>query len=286
MRNLQARKWISPSLLALLGLTLWLLFLPSGLVRADPPDPPPPTPVWEKLDPPYPPSEVSPPLAPLSVQGTLKAFQAVADAEVRQGNPAENFGIEPIMGAGYDNYTPENRLIQRALLRFDVSHFLPPGSTIHQATLSLYMVGYCDVGSSTFQTYRVTDDWFELTTTWNNQPSFAEGYGSTVIPVGGTTFGWYTFDVTALVQAWVNGDYPEYGLMIRGPEAPPYQCAFREFLTKGGGGFNSAPELVVDYTAPPPALAVSQNDLTFLHQCGIGAPAPLPQVIAVQSNDE
>jgi hypothetical protein len=271
---------------ALLGLTLLLMFVPGRSTQADLPDPTPPTPVWKELEPLLPPPEGSPPPAPISVQGVSKTFQAVADSEVRQGNPTENYGIEPTMGAGYDNYTSEHRLIQRALLHFDVSTFLPPGTTIHQATLQLYMVGYCDAVSTSYQAYRITDDWSELTTTWNNQPSFAEGYGSTVIPgPPGEPWDWYTFDVTALVQAWINGNYPEYGLMIRGPESPPYQCAFRDFLTKGGGGYTVAPELVVDYTLPAPALAVSQNDVVFLHQCGIGAPDPAPRVIAVQSND-
>jgi hypothetical protein len=271
---------------ALLGLTLVLMFVPGRSTQADLPDPTPPTPVWKELEPLLPPPEGPHPPAPISVQGVSKTFQAVADSEVRQGNPTENYGIEPTMGAGYDNYTSEHRLTHRALLHFDVSTFLPPGTTIHQATLQLYMVGYCDAVSTSYRAYRITDDWSELTTTWNNQPSFAEGYGSTVIPgPPGEPWDWYTFDVTALVQDWISGDHPEYGLMIRGPESPPYQCAFRDFLTKGGGGYTVAPELVVDYTLPAPALAVSQNEVVFLHQCGIGAPDPAPRVIAVQSND-
>jgi len=284
MKSSYASKWTLTLLLLILNLILWLIFLPGDSAQADLPPPPPSTPAWERLSLPYPPERALPPPAPWSVQGTLKTFQAVADAEVRQGHPAENYGITSTMSAGYDDYTPEKRLIQRALLRFDVSTFLPPGTTVHQATARLYMVGYCDTGSRTFQAYRIAENWSELTTTWNSQPSFAEGYGSTTIPIGPTTFGWYSFDVTALVQAWVNGDYPEDGIMIRGPESAQ-RCAFREFLTKGGGGYTAAPQLAVDYTAPAPALAVSDNDLVFFHQCGAGAPAPAPQVIAIQSND-
>lgn len=277
------------ALVVLVAAVLCLVLRPFDSVNAGPPDPP-PTLVWERLEPPYPPTEVPSPAVWIAAQGTSKTFHAVADAEVQQGNPMENYGIEPTMGIGYDNYTSEKHLIQRALLHFNVSAFLPPGTTIHQATLRLYMVGYCDVGSSSFRVHRVADDWSELTVSWNNQPSSAEGYGQAVIPAPPPppppgTWDWYNFDVTSLAQSWVNGDYPEYGLMIRGPETTPYPCAFRNFLTKGGGGYTVAPELAVDYTLPAPAMAVSQNDVIFLHQCGVGAPAPSPQVVAVQSND-
>jgi hypothetical protein len=208
MKTLHTNKWISALLSTLLGLTLLLALFPGDPVQADPP-PPPPIPVQERLDPPYPPNvpeEASSRPVPLSVQGTKEEFYAVADTEVWQGSPSENRGTEPLMSAGYDRHTEENRLRQRAPLRFDISSFLPSGTTIHTAALWLYMAGYCDVGSSTFRVYRVAEDWSELTATWNNQPSYAEGYGSTVISVGTAASGWYQFDVTNLVQSWVNGD--------------------------------------------------------------------------------
>jgi hypothetical protein len=33
------------------------------------------------------------------------------------------------------------------------------------------------------------------------------------------TWGWYTFDVTDVVRGWVDGSFPNYGLMVRGPES-------------------------------------------------------------------
>jgi hypothetical protein len=129
-------------------------------------------------------------------------------------------------------------LVRRLLLHFDLSTHLPQGTTIYRA-------------------HRVVDEWSELSVTWTNQPASAEGYGSTAIPLA---FGWYSFDVTALVQARMNGTAAENGIMIRGPESPPYACAYREFYSKGGGGYGEAPELLVEYTTPAPALAASQNE--------------------------
>ncbi|MBN1220249.1 MAG: DNRLRE domain-containing protein [Anaerolineae bacterium] len=262
--------------------TLFLALLSTQLVEANPPDPPPPTLVWQKREPIFPPPEGEAWSPEIAAQGLVRTFKTVADAEVRQRNPTTNYGIEPTMGAGYDNYTAERRLRHRSLLDFNVATFLPPGTVIHQATLRLYMVGYCDTGSTTYRAHRISSDWSEMGVTWNNQPPLAEGYGSRVIPAP-SPWGWYTFNVTSLVQAWINGVYPEYGIMIQGPESPPYACAFRDFLTKGGGGVSSAPELIVDYTLPAPAINVSKNNVTFFHQCD--TPGPIPQTIAVQSND-
>ncbi len=271
----------------LLGLVLLLMLLSSNTTKADPPDPPPsspPTPDWGKQEPVFPPPEGEPWSPSIATQGVVRTFNAVADAEVRQGNPNTNYGIDPFVGAGYDNVV-EHRLKHRALLDFNTTTYLPPGTVIHQATLRLYMSGYCDyVYQTSYRAYRIANGWSEMGVTWNNQPSFAEGYGSRLIPAS-PAWGYYNFDVTNLVQTWFDGSYPEYGIMIRGPESPPYDCAYRDFRSKGGGGFTSAPQLVVDYTLPAPAVSASKNVISIFHQCGVGAPDPAPQTIEVQSNN-
>jgi hypothetical protein len=253
---------------------------PSSAVSAqvDSLQPTPDTAVQTRLDPAYTSPALSPPNLAASIQGTLRTFSAVADTDVQESNPTVNYGIQPFMHVGYDDVF-ENTANARSLVRFNVTHFLPAGTVIHQATLQLYLAGYCDYGSSTYYAHRIADDWSELTATWNNQPAFAEGYGSANIPV--VADAWATFDVTALAQAWANGAYPDHGIMIRGPE-PAADCASRIFLTKGGGGFTVAPGLVVDYTLPPSTLSVSETDLTLYRQCGSGLSAA--QSITLQSN--
>lgn len=262
-----------------LNLTLLLSMSSGGFAQVETPEPPMGL-VWDS-SPPYP-TNISPEGAePLSATGTLRTFSAVADAEVREANATTNFGIEPTFRAGYDNYV-DNGLKSRALIRFDTTTFLPENTIIHSATMKLYFTGYCDALTTTYQAYRITDDWFEMSVNWNNQPGFAEAYGSQAIPTT-PSWGYYAFDVTSLVQDWVNGAAPENGIMLRGPEAPSYACAYRDFLSKGGGGFTAEPILEVDYTLPATALAVSQTSVVVYHQCG--SPLPAPVVIGVESND-
>lgn len=261
-----------------LNLTLLLSISSGGLAQTETPEPP-PVPVWE-TSPPYP-TNVVDEAKPATALGTVRTFSAVADAEVRQANAATNFGIEPTFRAGYDNYV-DNGLISRALIRFDTSTYLPPNTTIHSATMKLYFTGYCDLQTTAYQAYRITDDWFEMSVNWNNQPGIGEAYGSQSIP-SSPSWGYVDFNVTSLVQKWVNGVSPENGVMVRGPEAPPYDCAYRQFLSKGGGGFTAAPVLVVDYTLPATALSVSQASIDIFHECGTALPAPV--VIGLASND-
>lgn len=254
--------------------------------------PTPPSPQIASLSP-YHPRPISvAPAAQLqaAAQGTTQVFPAVADAEVREGSPAAPLGITGTLGVGYANIASEpdfSGKIHRALLDFDLATYLPPGTTIHQAQLQLSLAGYCDYfPTSLLSVYRVSEPWTELGVTWATQPAFAESYGATSVPmpplnpsdppfiVG--------FDVTALAQAWVAGQQPEYGLMLRGPETTRYDCAFRSFLSKGGGGFTEAPRLVVDYTLPAPALLAPDGDQQLARDaCG---ETPAPRAVRLASN--
>lgn len=86
---------------------------------------------------------------------------------------------------------------------------LPEGATLESATLNLYV----DVpNGQTICVHRVTNSWDELTVTWNN---FGGAFNAAVV----NTFvadasGWKTVDITSLVQAWLDGTYPNYGLLI------------------------------------------------------------------------
>lgn len=290
MRNSVNRKTLLHLLFAFFGFVLLFISLFANQVFAEPVNQSTPTKLWQHL-PLYAtidkPNQTGASSTSITAQGTSRTFYAVADAEVRQANPNQNFGIDPVLGVGYSDAI-DNKVItltRRSLLHFAIATHLPTGTVIHQAMLRLYVHQSCDVTVPPYLPYsihRITTPWKEMSVTWNNQPSTVAASGPIDIP---PTVDTYTFDVKDLVQSWVDGQQPELGLMLQGPEAAPVGCAFRTFLSKGGGGFKFAPELIVDYSLPAPTLSISQNELTFHHLCGIGASTPVSQILTLQSND-
>jgi hypothetical protein len=151
------------------------------------------------------------------------------------------------MWAGYDDYLNPDGMIARSLIKFNIAG-LPGSQIITKATLRVYLVASWDFPNTyrTITTYRVTSNWLENSVTWNNAPGFGSAYGSKSIRK--EDFGWYEFDVTTLVAAWYNGTYPNYGLILRGPEISGGDSSWRSFSTREG---TFAPQLIVEYQATP-----------------------------------
>ncbi|MGC9397451.1 MAG: DNRLRE domain-containing protein [Anaerolineae bacterium] len=179
-------------------------------------------------------------------------FYAVADTMVAEGYPNSNWGTSEDMWAGYDaSLNPDGKRV-RALVRFDLSA-IPSGTPINQATLWLYLRRSYDVPDQwrTITTYRATASWAERGVTWNTRPYYSGAYGSASIKHA--TWGWYTFDVTGLARAWVNGSYSNYGIIVRGPESsadPNWRGFCTREHTQGCGAW-----LQITYSGTMGALA-------------------------------
>jgi hypothetical protein len=146
--------------------------------------------------------------------------------------------------------------IVRGLIQFDLSA-IPSGTVINHAVLRIYYMGYWDFPvSRTITSYRINSGWTEMGVTWNNQPGFAEAYGSVDI-IANNSWRYVSLDVTALVQAWVNGTYPNKGIMLRGPEVSGSDSSWREFYTRHT---SDVPQLVITYTG----AAADQTNLEVL----------------------
>jgi len=178
-----------------------------------------------------------------------RTFFSIADASLLQGAPSFNDGSDLDMWVGYEHCNEDFIGIVRGLARFDVSS-IPAGSSIQEATLRVHLVSNCDIGERTHEVtvHRSSTSWSESSVTWNTQPDFAESYGSTWVP--SETWAWYSFDVTDLVRGWAEGDFANYGLMLRGPESSGNDSARLGFSTKEG---DYPPQLVVEWAdnAPP-----------------------------------
>jgi hypothetical protein len=122
---------------------------------------------------------------------------------------------------------------------------LPAGAVLNSATVGLYVDDMTGGTTHHINIHRVTAPWDEHTVTWN---SFAGNYDPTIIAtINALGVGWYTADITSLVQDWLDGVYPDYGILIeqsedrftRFPSSEHGTAALRPYLeicyTVGGG---------------------------------------------------
>jgi hypothetical protein len=103
---------------------------------------------------------------------------------------------------GFQNY---------GLVQFDLSGI--SGVSAIQAQLDLYHL-YNSVPGASFALYRVTSPWNESTVTWNSAPSIDTSPVSVLNISDSDAEIWRHWDVTDLVQGWLDGTYENFGLML------------------------------------------------------------------------
>ena len=197
---------------------------------------------------------------------SIAHIDLAADAYLKSGTEQTlNFGGALVMDMNQG--TPERRIV----LRFDVSS-IPSGSVVKSANLRLYcrtIVSPTNL-AKTIKAYYVMEPWVEGTmsgtgtangTTWTKRDatsnwSAAGGYaywstvlgtareeasGASPLP-GGFREGWVAIDLTAMVQAWVDQAYANYGILLRSESSSDIIDFDSRESTSG-----TAPKLVVVY---------------------------------------
>jgi hypothetical protein len=147
--------------------------------------------------------------------GATTAYPNLAadqDAWFRSDQPTVNNGTTADM-----HLRMESGNLEYALYRFDLSS-LPAGSQINSASAWLY-VATGGPGGGAFPegpltVHRVTADWTETGATWDTMnTNYDSSVIATVSPqqLDGV---WVQINLTAQVQAWVNGGEANYGIML------------------------------------------------------------------------
>ncbi len=247
--------------LAAIGLLLCLSWLPVDHALAEPPTPPEPPargaarcigttgtvalcsslpPVAGHLTPLQEEPAVSLLHLPNQDESQVTLFTAVADAFIVSGYRNMNLGDFKGMWVGYTQQ--EHIGVERGVVRFDIS-IIPHWATVHSASLLMVMAQTNNPTPMSIAAHRITHDWSELSANWSNLAGeYAEAYDTISV---GEEVAWYAWDVTELVQAWVNGEYPNFGIMLRGAESGPNNE--KGFVTREVDP-QFAPQLLVEYT--------------------------------------
>jgi hypothetical protein len=202
------------------------------------------------------------------------ALVPVADTYIRQGRPNQNQGAEPILRL-------ESLLKNRSLLRWDQQALAQAvaGGTLTAARLELTIADLRDNWSAagrTIELHRMTQAWTELGATWNcavdsvpdnlradcGGPTAWDMDHSAAFPwVAAPTAtallrndqtGVVTFDVTSDVQAWLAGQQPNYGWILKKTvEVAPGKVDFGSRESGAGPRLVLRIETMADTTRPP-----------------------------------
>ena len=157
---------------------------------------------------------------------------------------------------------------KRSLVRFDLSG-IPQPATIQSATLQLYF--YRTHGGTpverTVQCHQVLKEWNESQATWYNRlsgsPWGTPGVGFDNIdakssPEDSDVWGseypcWKSFDITELIQRWVSGTDPNYGVILWATNESQYTDRDEKwcYSSEYSGDVSKRPKLVVTYALNP-----------------------------------
>jgi hypothetical protein len=175
--------------------------------------------------------------APVCVTIQRGVFGAVEDAQVASDRPTTNYGTKTLANVGVVGAGS-----RQSLFRFDLGA-IPSTATVTSAKLNLTAYQSLPLGSSaTLRAHRITSPWTESTVTWGLfNASFSAAVEASVINdrhSPATT----TFDLTALVQAWVSGIHANHGLLLEQPEATTTNIS-----TSESSNASSRPILAVCY---------------------------------------
>ena len=159
----------------------------------------------------------------------------IADAYIRSDTPTINYGSAPTLFVGTQFVT----LTARSLYRFDLSS-IPAGATIVSATFQSFAVVFSPPPTTTMdiELMRIDTAWSEMTVNWLTPLTYTGA--NNVVGVGLAPM-YYSWDVTSLIQMWVNGAVNRGLALLSKHEA---WVVYRGFNSKEASG-------------PPPRLLIS-----------------------------
>ena len=154
---------------------------------------------------------------------------------------------------------------QRILIEFTDLSALSSAATINSAKLGLYRYDAYSSDPLTLDAHQITSSWAE-NVTYSTQPSFNSTVESSVTT---TTNGWYEWDVTNLVQQWIDGSATNYGVAIYN-HGTGY---FQRFVSSDNATATAPPDILL----PPTSASYRPYlDVDF-------TPIPAPGAVALGS---
>ena len=143
-------------------------------------------------------------------------------------------------------------------VNYDFQKSIPSEAKIDSATLNLYQ--YSDglgTANATFASYRVKQDFDINTITWLSSLNLEDEI-SGENALSPAKLGMHHFDIRETVNGWVQGLYPNYGLVVKATNEGDYGGGFytteANVANNAQGGFtpDKAPSITIHWSVPDP----------------------------------
>lgn len=120
--------------------------------------------------------------------------------------------------------------------------------------------------------HMITSAWYEGNVTWTSRPKYNSVVGTTRNIASASTDDpnnpyWYRFNISNIVNKWVNEDKPNYGYCFESSEEQNYNYNWRAFASRDYSTSAMRPYAVISYTndtTAPTATGVSGNPTTWV----------------------
>ncbi len=173
-----------------------------------------------------------------SARADMVMLSPIADTYVDSDNATAVYGRDVFLISRFDSKTDRK---SQPFLKFDLS-LVPPGSTINEATLKLYLKDMTGRNSIEVEAFRATSDWNEETLSWNIRPT-GPGLGKTATISDNR--GNKNLDLTSFVSGWLSNTFPNYGVFIDYAGKNTYSVVFNSREAP-----KNQPYLIVYYSPP------------------------------------
>ncbi len=190
----------------------------------------------------------------LVLQPGVDGYNGVVDTHINSWDSEANY-------ANVDRLWLRQADIMAPLIRFDVSD-LPADAHIVEAQLSLWTTGQSNDNPATVGVYLLNRPWQVEQTTWmqatstqlwsvpgaNDTPDDRNALPYVTTEVTETSH-WYDWNVTALVQDWVQNPEGSNGIILKAFAVPKVQYYF---ASSEYNNPSARPKLTIRYWTPPP----------------------------------
>ncbi len=192
------------------------------------------------------------------LQQGLNNYYGTVDTHILESKQDRNTGGHTLIEA--TTYNGGGGDEKNILVKYDLSS-IPSNATITSATMDLCLINVRNgIADKTVDLHEITESWTEGSgtgidgqvvsgVTWLTQPA----YSSTTMvsqTIGSMPDTWYTFNVTGLVQQWVNGTKTNYGITIK-ENVPNSSAGAKDFASSEyETDISKRPRLSITYTTP------------------------------------